>query len=48
MSALAPFIIGRVGERKGLDWAFYVCAVSFFLAAAVATQLPETKGRQLE
>jgi len=48
MSALAPFIIGRVGETRGLDWAFYVCAVSFFLAAAVATQLPETKGKQLE
>jgi len=48
MSALAPFIIGRVGETRGLDWAFYVCAVSFFLAAAVATQLPETKGKKLE
>ncbi|HXY01944.1 MAG TPA: MFS transporter, partial [Terriglobales bacterium] len=48
MSALAPFIIGRVGQVKGLDWAFYVCAVSFFLASAVATQLPETKGKKLE
>jgi MFS family permease len=48
MSSIAPFVIGRVGETKGLSWAFYLCAVSFFLAALVATQLPETKGKQLE
>ncbi len=48
MSALAPFVIGRVGQAKGLDWAFYVCAVSFFFASVVATQLPETKGKKLE
>jgi MFS family permease len=48
LSALAPFIIGRIGETKGLDWAFYVCALSFFLASAVATQRPETKGKKLE
>jgi MFS family permease len=48
MSALAPFVIGRVGQAKGLDWAFYLCAGSFMLAAAVATQLPETKGKRLE
>jgi MFS family permease len=48
MSAIAPFVIGRVGQAKGLDWAFYVCAVSFLLASVVATQLPETKGKRLE
>jgi MFS family permease len=48
MSALAPFVIGRVGQVKGLDWAFYLCAGSFLLASVVATQLPETKGRHLE
>ena len=48
MSSIAPFVIGRVGETKGLSWAFYLCAVSFFLATLVATQLPETKGKQLE
>ena len=48
MSSIAPFVIGRVGQAKGLSWAFYLCAASFFLAAVVATQLPETKGKQLE
>ena len=48
MSSIAPLVIGRVGETKGLSWAFYLCAVSFFLATLVATQLPETKGKQLE
>jgi MFS family permease len=48
MSSLAPFVIGRVGQAKGLSWAFYLCAASFFLATLAATQLPETKGKQLE
>jgi MFS family permease len=48
MSALAPFVIGRVGQTRGLGWAFDVCAISFLLAAAVATLLQETKGKQLE
>jgi MFS family permease len=48
MSSIAPLVIGRVGETKGLSWAFYLCAVSFFLATLVATRLPETKGKQLE
>jgi MFS family permease len=48
MSSLAPFVIGRVGQVKGLSWAFYLCAASFFLATVAATQLPETKGKQLE
>lgn len=48
MSSVAPFVIGRVGQVKGLGWAFYLCAGSFLLAAAMATQLPETKGKHLE
>jgi len=48
MSSIAPFVIGRVGQARGLSWAFYLCAVSFLLACLVATQLPETKGKQLE
>ena len=48
MSSVAPFVIGRVGQSKGLSWAFYLCAVSFLLAAITATLLPETKGKQLE
>jgi MFS family permease len=48
LSSIAPFVIGRVGQTKGLSWAFYLCAGSFLLASLVATQLPETKGKQLE
>ena len=47
LSAVAPFVIGRVGQVKGLGWAFYLCAASFLLATLFATQLPETKGTQM-
>jgi MFS family permease len=48
LSSVAPFVIGRVGQTKGLSWAFYLCGASFLLACLVATQLPETRGKQLE
>jgi MFS family permease len=48
MSSIAPYIIGRVGQAKGLSWAFYLCAAGFFLSMMAATQLPETKGKTLE
>jgi MFS family permease len=47
MSSVAPFIIGRVGQAKGLSSAFFLCAGAFLLAALCATQLPETKGKEL-
>lgn len=48
MSCVSPFVIGRIGDLKGLDWAFYLCAAAFLLAGLMAAQLPETKGRSLE
>jgi MFS family permease len=48
MSSVAPYVIGRVGQFKGLGWAFYLCAAAFLLASIMATQLPETKGRALQ
>src|SRR5437667_6614738 len=48
MSSLAPVVIGRVGQAKGLSWAFYLCAAGYLLAAVMTTQLPETKGKPLE
>jgi MFS family permease len=48
MSSLAPFVIGRVGQARGLGWAFYLCAAGYLLAALMTTQLPETKGKKLE
>jgi len=48
LSSLAPMVIGRVGQTKGLSWAFYICAAGYLLAALMTTQLPETKGKRLE
>lgn len=48
MSSVAPYVIGRVGQTRGLGWAFYLCAASFLLAGIMATQLPETKGKTLD
>jgi MFS family permease len=47
LSAAAPFVIGRIGQARGLGWAFYFCAAGFLLSAMVATRLPETRGQQL-
>jgi MFS family permease len=47
MSSLAPLVIGRVGQARGLSWAFYLCAVGYLLAALMTTQLPETRGKNL-
>jgi MFS family permease len=43
LSALAPFIIGVIGERHGLGAAFLACAAAFALAALSALLLPETR-----
>ncbi len=48
LSALSPYVIGRVGQIHGLDSAFYLCALGFLLSGLLSTQLPETKGRSLE
>ncbi|MFY9676154.1 MAG: MFS transporter [Terriglobales bacterium] len=47
LSSVSPYAIGKVGDLKGLDWAFYLCAAAFMLAGLMATQLPETKGKSL-
>ena len=48
MSSIAPFVIGYAGQKMGLAWAFYLCAIAYFLACLVATLLPETRGKPLE
>lgn len=47
MSCVAPYVIGRVGQTHGLSWAFYLCGGSFLLSTLAATQLPETRGKDL-
>jgi MFS family permease len=48
LSSVAPLVIGRVGQTKGLSWAFCLCAAGYLLAALMTTQLPETKGKRLQ
>ena len=48
LSAAAPYTVGAIGDRHGLSWAFVICAVAFLLASVMASQLPETVGKQLE
>jgi MFS family permease len=48
LSSVSPLIIGRVGQARGLGWAFCLCAAGYLLAALMTTQLPETKGRHLQ
>ncbi|MGZ4815226.1 MAG: MFS transporter [Terriglobales bacterium] len=47
LSALAPYVIGRIGEHRGLGAAFYLCAIAFLFSALMSIFLPETVGRQL-
>jgi len=47
ISALAPFLIGAIGEAHGLSWGFSVCAVAFAAAALSAVWIPETRGIDL-
>jgi MFS family permease len=30
LSSIAPYVIGRVGQAKGLSWAFYLCGGVFY------------------
>jgi MFS family permease len=52
LSCIAPYTIGyvadKLGPARGMGWAFIICAVAFLLAMIMASQLPETKGKELE
>ena len=47
ISALAPWLIGHLGETRGLGWAFLACGVAYALAAFSALAIHETAGRDL-
>ncbi len=47
LSALSPFVIGAIGESRGLQWGFGICGVAFAGAALSACFLPETRGSEL-
>ena len=48
LSAISPLVIGYVGQKHGLNSAFYLCAGAFLVAAIAVLPLPETRGRELE
>jgi MFS family permease len=48
ISALAPWVVGRLGETQGLSWAFLACGVAYGAAALSALWVPETRGRELQ
>jgi MFS family permease len=48
LSAVAPFVIGALGEQHGLSWAFGSSAIAFLLAAISALWVRETRGIELE
>jgi MFS family permease len=48
LSALAPFAVGALAARYGLGGAFLLQAGAFFVAALLASALPETRGKTLD
>jgi MFS family permease len=48
ISALAPWVIGRLGETHGLPWAFLACGIAYGAAALSGLLVPETRGLELK
>lgn len=48
ISAVAPWLIGRLGETHGLAWAFLACGAAYAAAAISALWIPETSGVELK
>jgi MFS family permease len=47
ISALAPWVVGRLGETRGLSWAFLACGIAYGAAAFSGLWVPETRGLEL-
>lgn len=47
ISALAPWVVGRLGETRGLSWAFLACGIAYGAAALSGLLVPETRGLEL-
>ena len=48
LSSLSPFVIGYVGQARGLGGAFFLCAIGFGVSGVLSIMLPETRGKVLE
>jgi MFS family permease len=47
LSAMAPWVVGRLGETRGLSWAFLACGIAYGAAALSGLWVPETRGLEL-
>ncbi len=47
ISALAPWVVGRLGETRGLSWAFLACGIAYGAAAFSGLWVSETRGWEL-
>jgi len=48
ISASAPWVIGTLGETRGLAWAFLACGVAYAAAALSAARVPAIRSAELE
>ncbi len=47
LSAVAPFVIGSLSQRRGFGAAFMLTSVAFLIAALLWIGIPETRGRKM-
>jgi len=47
-SAVAPFVVGSLAQRKGFGVAFLLISIAFLMAAFIWIWIPETRGKELE
>lgn len=47
LSAVAPFIIGTLAQRRGFGAAFMLTSIAFLAAASLWLGIPETRGRKI-
>jgi MFS family permease len=47
LSAVAPFVVGSMAQRRGFEAAFMLTSFAFLIAALFWIGIPETRGRKL-
>jgi MFS family permease len=47
LSAVAPFVVGSMAQRRGFEPAFMLTSFAFLAAALLWIGIPETKGRKM-
>lgn len=47
LSAVAPFVIGTLAQRRGFGAAFMLTSIAFMIAAVLWLGIPETRGRKM-